>query len=77
VEEVVALMAAKQMNKAELIVDIDAMIQSIAGEFLGAVEPMAHRHLMDGCPEPRDIPVATLRRLHRALVEFLDEARPS
>jgi hypothetical protein len=61
-------------DRRTLVAELDSRLQSIAYAFQDATDPLSGLHLPRECPAPRDIRVATLRRLHAALSEFLVEA---
>lgn len=62
-------------DRSTLVREIQLLTAGIAGEF--QPDKWDGVTLAPGvrCPEPADVPVAAMRRLHAALVEFISEAR--
>jgi hypothetical protein len=63
-------------RRITLVGEIRTLTEGVVWAFEPKPDSLETRHLIGrGCPEPGDIPVATLRRLHRALNEFYAEAQ--
>jgi hypothetical protein len=63
------------MTKDELLGEIGLVCNDIGGEFMDAIPRFQTLAPGMQCPGRSEIRVATLRRLHRALVTFVNEAR--